>query len=105
MRAWILAGLWTIVCLGCGDGASVSFGTTFGNVIAEPSCSGSRGRFGLQESQGLTVTVFVTENTTIVRANGSFGGCNDIPAGSPVRVRGREGGGGIDAQEVQVLAG
>jgi hypothetical protein len=105
MRTWILAALWTLACLGCGDGTSVSFATSFGSVTAEPYCSGPRGRFGLQESEGLTVTVFVTENTTIVRANGSFGACNDITAGSPVRVRGREGDGRIDAQEVQVLGG
>lgn len=104
LRVLVLASLWTVALLGCGSDTSVLFQTSFGSVTADASCSGPGGQFPLRNEQGFTLTVIVTEQTTIVRANGSFGACSDITAGARVRVRGPENDGRIDAGDVQLFA-
>jgi hypothetical protein len=104
MRALVLASLWMAALIGCGSDTSVLFHTSFGSVTADASCSSAGGQFPLRDEQGFTLTVIVTEQTTIVRANGNFGTCGDIIAGTRVRVRGPENDGRIDAGDVQLLA-
>ena len=104
MRAFVLASLWMAASIGCGSDTSVLFRTSFGSVTADASCSGAGGQFPLRDEQGFTLTVIVTEQTTIVGANGNFGACSDITAGTRVGVRGSESNGRIDARDVQIFA-
>jgi hypothetical protein len=103
MRAWLVVGLWMAALPSCGSDATVSFSTSFGRVTADAACGPTGGQFPLRDEQGFTLTVIVTDETTIVRANGDFGACSDITAGSEVRVDGAEQDGRVDAQQVQFL--
>lgn len=95
--------LWAVAMIGCGSDVNVSFRSSFGTVAEDASCRDRGGEFPLRNQTGLTVTVIVTDDTTIVLANGSFGSCEDIGAGSTARVEGRDADGAISAREVEIL--
>jgi hypothetical protein len=96
---WVLLSL---VPGGCGDDGSIAVHFTSGTVSETARCSGDRGEFPLRQSDGLTVVIIVTDQTTIVRADFSAGACSDIIAGKEASVRGSNQSGGIRATEIEI---
>jgi hypothetical protein len=97
-----VASLALAAALGCGTDVSIRF--ISGTVSETASCDGRDGRFPLRQSDGLTVVVIVTDETTIVRAGTSFrAGCDDIVAGDGASVRGSDDQGDIRADEVELF--
>jgi hypothetical protein len=87
---------------GCGNDGSISVHFTSGTVSETARCSASRGEFALRQSNGLTVTVIVTDQTTIVRADFTPGNCNDIVEGKEASVRGSDESAGFRATEIEI---
>jgi hypothetical protein len=95
--------LLVLASAGCGDDVSLSVRFSSGTVSETAQCGGSGGRFQLRQQDGLTVTVLITEDTTIVRADFSPASCADVVKGEQVSVRGADDGGRIRADEVELL--
>jgi hypothetical protein len=96
---------WALLSLaagGCGDGGSIAVHFTSGTVSETARCSGNRGEFPLRQSDGLSVIIIVTDQTTIVRANFTAGACSDIVAGKEASVRGSNESAGIRATEIEL---
>jgi hypothetical protein len=96
---------WVLLSLapgGCGDGGSISVHFTSGTVSETARCSANRGEFPLRQSDGLTVIIIVTDQTTIVRADFTPVGCSDIVEGKEASVRGSNESGGIRATEIEI---
>ncbi len=62
----------------CGDDVSLSVRFSSGTVSETAQCGGGGGRFPLLQQDGLTVTVLITDDTTIVRADFSPASCGDV---------------------------
>ena len=88
---------------GCGDDVSLSVRFSSGTVSETAQCGGGRGQFQLRQQDGLSVTILITEDTTIVRADFTPATCGDLVKGERVSVRGPEDDGRIRADEVQLL--
>jgi hypothetical protein len=97
--SWVLL---TLAPGGCDNDGSISVHFTSGTVSETARCSGSRGEFPLRQSDGLSVIIIVTENTTIVRADFTPGGCSDIVEGKEASVRGSNEAGGVRATEIEI---
>jgi hypothetical protein len=87
----------------CGDDVSLSVRFSSGTVSETAQCAGGGGRFPLLQQDGLTVTVLITDDTTIVRADFRPASCGDLVKGEQVSVRGTDDGGRIRADEVELL--
>jgi hypothetical protein len=99
-RATILLAL---ASAACGDDVSLSVRFSSGTVSETAQCAGGGGRFPLLQQDGLTVTVLITDDTTIVRADFSPASCRDVVKGEQVSVRGADDGGRIRADEIELL--
>jgi hypothetical protein len=87
----------------CGDDVSLSVRFSSGTVSETAQCSGGRGQFPLRQQDGLSVTILITDDTTIVRANFTPATCGDLVKGERVSVRGADDDGRIRANEVELL--
>jgi hypothetical protein len=76
---------------------------TSGTVSETAQCAGERGQFPLRQPDGLVVTILITEDTTIVRADFTPATCGDVVKGKQVSVRGPDDDGRIRADEVELL--
>src|SRR5262249_25668279 len=96
---------WTLLSLaqgGCGDGGSISVHFTSGTVSETARWSGNPGALTLRQSDGLTVIVIVTDQTTIVRADFTPAGCSDIVEGREASVRGSDESAGFRATDIEI---
>jgi hypothetical protein len=92
-----------LVSGGCGSDASVAVHFTSGTVNETARCGPSGGQFPIRQPDGLVVSVFVTDDTTIVRAGFSApAGCEDIAKGDHASVTGVADRGGIRADRVDL---
>ena len=102
---WRLGGIGLAFALavalaGCGDGSFIIVFNS-GVIVGSPRCDGPGGQFDLREQGGLQVLVVITSSTRIVVSSGG-GTCDDLRAGQPVEVSGRDSGDRIVAETVTV---
>ena len=91
----------SLVLAACGDGVLIiSFNS--GVIVGAPQCSGAGGQFNLRDQGGLQVLIVITSSTHIVVSGGGAGSCNDLFAGDPVEVNGRDSGDHVVATTVTV---
>lgn len=87
---------------GCGDGTFILI-TNLGVVSANASCSSQGGQFPLLNAQGLTILVIITDETSIVAANGSFTSCPALRQGTQVSVKGSQDHDHVTAKQIHIL--
>jgi hypothetical protein len=88
---------------GCGSDVGVAVHFTSGTVSETARCGPDGGEFTLRQPEGLVVSIFVTDDTTIVHAGFSApAGCGDIAKGDHASVTGTDEGGGIRAERVEL---
>ena len=85
----------------CGDGTFI-IAFNSGVIVGSPQCSGGGGQFNLRDQGGLQVLVVITSSTHIFVSGGGSGSCNDLFAGDPVEVSGRDSGDHIVASQITV---
>ena len=90
-----------LLLAGCGDGVLIiSFNS--GVIVGAPQCSGGGGQFNLRDQGGLQVLVVITSSTHIIVSGGGTGSCDDLFAGDPVAVNGRDSGDHVVATNITV---
>ena len=88
---------------GCGSDVGVAVRFTSGTVSETARCGPDGGQFPLRQPDGLVVSIFITDDTTIVHAGFSApAGCGDIAKGGHVSVTGTDDRGGIRAERVDL---
>jgi hypothetical protein len=88
---------------GCGSDVNVTVRFTSGTVSETARCGPNGGQFPLRQPNGLVISIFVTDDTTIVRAGFSApAGCSDIDAGDHASVTGVDDKGGLRAERVEL---
>ncbi len=88
---------------GCGDDIHLSVRFSSGTVSETAQCSGGGGQFQLRQPDGLLVTILITDDTTIVRADFTPATCADVVKGERASVRGSDDDGRIRANEIELL--
>ena len=103
MRHWLRLLLAALVftVAACGDGTFI-IAFNSGVIVGSPQCSGGGGQFNLRDQGGLQVLVVITSSTHIFVSGGGSGSCNDLFAGDPVEVSGRDSGDHIVASQITV---
>jgi hypothetical protein len=87
--------------LSCGDGGFILIVNT-GTVESDARCDSGGGTFDLRDQEGFVLLIVISSDTTIILANGNFGTCADVTAGSRAEVRGSESADRVQATEVQL---
>jgi hypothetical protein len=103
MASWFrrAALAFALLLAACGDGLLIiSFNS--GVIVGAPQCSGAGGQFNLRDQGGLQVLIVITSSTHIIVSGGGTGSCNDLFAGDPVEVNGRDSGDHVVATTITV---